>query len=158
VPALTRRRMQDVHQETWLIFYDDIRVGTIAERSGVPLDLDRWGWSLGFYPKWDRPGQIRSGTASTFKLACDAFSLAWQDYQPTCRRRASEAWKHAMWAALRCYRRRPPMVDRAAFAALRSPSRRPSRTSTRRIWIWGGNELFTVGYFVRLRLAQRSKA
>jgi hypothetical protein len=24
--------MQDVHQETWLIFYDDIRLGTIAER------------------------------------------------------------------------------------------------------------------------------
>jgi hypothetical protein len=43
--------MQDVHRETWLIFYDDIRLGTIAERAGVPLDLDRWGWSLGFYPK-----------------------------------------------------------------------------------------------------------
>jgi hypothetical protein len=68
VPALTRRRMQDVHQETWLIFYDDIRLGTIAERAGVLLDLDRWGWSLGFYPKSDRPGEIRSGTAATFKL------------------------------------------------------------------------------------------
>jgi hypothetical protein len=108
VPALTRRRMQDVHQETWLIFYDDIRVGTIAERSGVPLDLDRWGWSLGFYLKSDRPGDIRSGTAATFKLAREAFNQAWQDYLPTCtaqdflvyrRRRASEAWKHAMWAA-----------------------------------------------------------
>jgi hypothetical protein len=52
--------------------------------------------------------EIRSGTAATFKLARNAFSLAWQDYQPTCtekdfiayrRRRASEAWKHAMWAA-----------------------------------------------------------
>jgi hypothetical protein len=32
--------MQDVHQETWLIFYDDIRLGTIAERAGVPLDLE----------------------------------------------------------------------------------------------------------------------
>lgn len=61
VPALTRRRMQDVHQVTWLIFYDDIRVGTIAERSGVPLDLDRWGWSLGFFPKSERPGEIRGG-------------------------------------------------------------------------------------------------
>jgi hypothetical protein len=60
--------MQDVHQETWLIFYDDIRLGTIAERAGVLLDLDRWGWSLGFYPKSDRPGEIRSGTAATFKL------------------------------------------------------------------------------------------
>ena len=109
MPTLTRRRMQDVHQDIWLIFYDDIRVGTIAERSGVPLDLDCWGWSLGFFPKSERPGEIRSGTAATFEQAREAFGRAWQqDYLPTCteqdflayrRRRAFEAWKHAMWAA-----------------------------------------------------------
>src|SRR4051794_28723036 len=108
MPALTRRRMQDVHQETWCIFYDDIRVGTIAERAGVPNDVDQWGWSLGFYPKSDQPGEIRVGTAATFKRAREAFGQAWQDYLPTCteqdfleyrRRRAIEAWKHAMWAA-----------------------------------------------------------
>ena len=97
-----------MHQETWRIFYDGIRVGTIAERAGVPVDVDQWGWSLGFYPKSERPGEIRSGTAATLNLAREAFGQAWLDYLPTCteqdfleyrRRRAREAWKHAMWAA-----------------------------------------------------------
>jgi hypothetical protein len=30
-PELTRRRDPDAQQETWLIHYGDVRVGTIAE-------------------------------------------------------------------------------------------------------------------------------
>jgi hypothetical protein len=61
--------MQDVHQETWLIFYDDIRVGTIAERAGVPLRL---------LSEVGPARRIRSGTAATFKLAREAFGRAWR--------------------------------------------------------------------------------
>jgi hypothetical protein len=43
MPALTRRRDPDANQETWLIHYDDIRVGSIAMRAGVPTDKDQWG-------------------------------------------------------------------------------------------------------------------
>jgi hypothetical protein len=36
MPALTRRRNPDARQESWLVFYGDVRVGTIAIRSGNP--------------------------------------------------------------------------------------------------------------------------
>lgn len=107
-PALTRRRMQGVHQETWHVFYGDIHVGTIGERAGVPRDVDQWHWSIGFYPKSHRQGGWIDETASNFELARAAFERAWQNYLPTCteqdfleyrQRRAFEVWKHAMWAA-----------------------------------------------------------
>jgi hypothetical protein len=47
---LTRRRDPDALQETWLVYYGDVRVGAIAMRSGNPADTDLWGWSCGFYP------------------------------------------------------------------------------------------------------------
>jgi hypothetical protein len=34
MPALTRRRNPDAPQETWRVYYGDVRVGTIAIRSG----------------------------------------------------------------------------------------------------------------------------
>jgi hypothetical protein len=34
MPALTRRREKDRHQECWHIFYADVQVGTITERAG----------------------------------------------------------------------------------------------------------------------------
>ncbi|MCP1765531.1 hypothetical protein ABIF64_006652 [Bradyrhizobium japonicum] len=39
--ALTRRRSDNSHQETWYIYFDDVRVGTISERAGVPVCDDR---------------------------------------------------------------------------------------------------------------------
>jgi hypothetical protein len=50
MPVLTRRRSHDSRREIWLVFYGDIPVGTIAERAGVPANLDQWGWACGFYP------------------------------------------------------------------------------------------------------------
>jgi hypothetical protein len=34
MPTLTRRRSHDSHRETWVVFYGDVPVGTIAERAG----------------------------------------------------------------------------------------------------------------------------
>jgi len=48
--ALTRSRDPDAPQETWLIFYGDVRVGAIAERTGNPPGTDGWQWHCGFYP------------------------------------------------------------------------------------------------------------
>jgi hypothetical protein len=48
--AVTLRRCSDDHQETWLIHYGDVRVGSIATRADVPVDANRWGWSCGIYP------------------------------------------------------------------------------------------------------------
>jgi hypothetical protein len=50
MPALTRRRSTDAREECWHIYYGDVRVGTIAIRSGNPYDEDPWEWSCGFYP------------------------------------------------------------------------------------------------------------
>ena len=50
MPVLTRRRSPDAQQETWLVYYGDLHVGTISERAGVPADADQWSWAVGFYP------------------------------------------------------------------------------------------------------------
>jgi hypothetical protein len=46
----------DLHRESWSIFYQDVRVGTIGWRAGVAVEVDQWGWSLSFYPGLE-PGQ-----------------------------------------------------------------------------------------------------
>jgi hypothetical protein len=33
-----------------LVYCEDVHVGTIGERAGVPVDVDQWQWSCGFYP------------------------------------------------------------------------------------------------------------
>jgi hypothetical protein len=75
-PALTRRRDRDAHQETWLIYFGDVRVGSIAIRSGNPADTGPWGWSCGFYPG-SHPREHQSGTAATFDQARADFEAAW---------------------------------------------------------------------------------
>ena len=52
--TLTRRRSHDSHRETWVVFYGDVPAGTIAERAGVPADLEQWGWTCGFAPALNR--------------------------------------------------------------------------------------------------------
>jgi hypothetical protein len=66
MPALSRRRSREAHQECWHIFYGDVRVGTITERAGVPHDVDQWGWRCGFYLVTHR-GEHADGTAETFE-------------------------------------------------------------------------------------------
>jgi hypothetical protein len=102
-----RRRDPDALQETWIVNFRDVRVGTIAIRSGIPHDEDRWGWNCGFYPG-SEPSEHFSGTATTFKKACADFKAAWRvfsakrteaDYEAWRNQRDQTAWKYAMWDA-----------------------------------------------------------
>jgi hypothetical protein len=79
--TLTRRRSTDPHRESWSVYFDHVRVGTIGKRAGVPVDVDQWGWSLGFYPGLE-PGQRRSGSAATFDQARADFEAAWAGLLP----------------------------------------------------------------------------
>jgi hypothetical protein len=105
MPELTRRR--DPDRECWHVYYGDVRVGTIAERAGVPVDVDQWGWDCGFYPL-SHQGVREDGTAADSETARAEFAAAWERYLPHCseadfgayrRQEAWTAWKHAMWDA-----------------------------------------------------------
>jgi len=72
---LTRRCFYDSHRESWSIYYDDIHVGAIGRRAGVPVNVDQWGWSCGFYPGL-HPGQHQTGSAATFDRARRDFEAA----------------------------------------------------------------------------------
>jgi hypothetical protein len=80
---LTRRRSKETQVECWQIYYDDVQVGTIGLRAGVPGSVDQWGWQCGFYPPSHR-GQQLNGTAVSFDQARDQFDAAWQAYLPNC--------------------------------------------------------------------------
>jgi hypothetical protein len=75
MPALTRRRSKDASEECWHVYYGDVRVGTIAIRSGNPFATDPWQWRCAFYPG-SLPGDCTSGTAASYGEARDAFELA----------------------------------------------------------------------------------
>jgi hypothetical protein len=89
---LTRRRSDDTHRESWTIFYDDVRVGTIGKRAGVPVDVDQWGWSCGFYPGL-HPGQHRSGTAENFEAARAGLEAYWNALLPEIADGAFDAYR-----------------------------------------------------------------
>ena len=55
-------------QESWLILYGDVHVGTIGLRSGNPFDTDQWRWCCGFYPG-SEPGECENGMAASFEAA-----------------------------------------------------------------------------------------
>jgi hypothetical protein len=103
IPELARRRSLE-RQNCWHVYYGDVRVGTIAMRPGVPVDVDQWSWQCGFYPL-EQGGRRLGNTTATFEQARDAFEAAWNAYLPLCteadfneyrRRRAFTAWKYAM--------------------------------------------------------------
>jgi hypothetical protein len=112
MPALTRRRSENQHHVTWQVYYDDINVGFIGERSGVPVDVVRWAWSCGFYPGLD-PGQHRNGTAETFDLARTAFEAAWKDLLPKVPEGAFDEYREYrdMKAEIRAMRARGEKLD-----------------------------------------------
>ena len=78
---LIRRRSDDPHREGWHVYYGDVRVGTIGKRAGVPVDVDQWGWSCGFYPGL-HPGQHRHRTAEKFEQARVGFEADWRALRP----------------------------------------------------------------------------
>ncbi len=106
VSALTRRRDPDARQESWLLSFGDVHVGTISLRSGNPAESDPWQWSCGFYPG-SNPGECTNGTAPTFENARAEF-LAWcAIFLPKRTEADFEAWrperdwtarKYAAWA------------------------------------------------------------
>jgi hypothetical protein len=103
----TRRRSTDAPHATWHIYCGDVRVGSIALRSGNPADTDPWGWSCGFYPG-SHPGEHKSGTAATFDQARADFECAWRvflsnrteaDFQEWRDQRDRTARKYSLWEA-----------------------------------------------------------
>jgi len=106
MPELTRRRYRE-RPDCWHIYFGDVQVGTIARRTGAPIEKDPWEWSAGFYPGSD-PGEIRTGTATTFDHARAGFDAAWRvflsnrteaDFQEWRDARDWTARKYAMWEA-----------------------------------------------------------
>jgi len=75
--ALTRRRSPDAPDECWHVYFGDVRVGTIAIRTGIPHHEDPWGWACGFYPG-GHPAECTSGAAATFDQARVEFEDAWR--------------------------------------------------------------------------------
>ena len=105
MPSLTRRRSDNPHHETWHVYYEDVHVGTIGRRAGVPVYAPQWQWSCGFYPGME-PGQHRTGIGETFEIARAGFEAAWRGVLPALtetafdewrRSRAMHAWKEQMW-------------------------------------------------------------
>jgi hypothetical protein len=106
MPELTRRRSEH-NRQCWHVYYGDVHVGTIAERTGNPPDTDPWEWSCGFYPG-SHPGEHTSDTAATFEQARADFERAWAAFLPNRTEADFQAWrdeqdwtarKYAMWEA-----------------------------------------------------------
>jgi hypothetical protein len=93
MPALTRRRSDNPHHVTWHVYFEDVHVGTIGERAGVPVDVDQWKWSCGFYPGL-HPGQHRYGTAANFYEARAGFEADWATLLPEIPEGAFDEWRH----------------------------------------------------------------
>ena len=88
MPELTRRRSEQHREECWHIYFGDVPVGTIAERTGNPHDTDQWEWSCGFYPG-SGPGEI-------------SFERAWQVFLSNRTEADFQAWRNQRdWTALK---------------------------------------------------------
>ena len=81
MPALLRRRYPE-RPDYWHVYYGDVHIGTIARRVGVPVDIDQWGWILGFYPGTEAD-EYRDGTAVTFDEVRADFEASWKALLPT---------------------------------------------------------------------------
>jgi hypothetical protein len=60
--------------------------------AGVPVDVDRWHWSCGFYPGL-HPGQHRYGTAANFAEALTGFEADWRSLSPEIPEGAFEEYR-----------------------------------------------------------------
>src|SRR5258708_25601931 len=120
MPQLTRRRYPE-RPDCWHVYFDDVHVGTIAIRSGIPHDKDPWSWSCGFYPG-SRPGECTNGSAATFDQARAGFEAAWRLFLAKRTEADFQAWRDARdWTA-----RKYAMWERGE----RLPSQKPSSLMT----------------------------
>jgi hypothetical protein len=141
--ALTRRRDPDASQESWLVYYDDVHVGTIAIRSGNPTDTDSWSWRCGFYPG-SEPGDCTSGTATTFDQA--RFEAAWRLFVTKRTEADFQEWRdNRDWTAEKYRRfdrgeRMPHGLARCTCTLMVGRGRRPKGR-------WGGGMNIRRGLF-----------
>jgi hypothetical protein len=104
MPALTRRRSLDAPDECWHVYYGDVRVGTIAIRTGIPPHEDPWGWNCRFYPG-SHPRECTDGTAANFDQARTDFEQAWAVFLPKRTEADFQKWRDQQaWTAEK-YRR-----------------------------------------------------
>jgi hypothetical protein len=89
--TLTRRRSND-HHDCWHVYFGDVRVGTIAQRIGIPRDQHLWGWTCGFYPG-SHPGECTQGTAATLDQARAGFEAAWRVFLAKRTEADFQAWR-----------------------------------------------------------------
>ena len=97
-PKLSRRRDPEARSESWHIWYDDVRVGTISAVAGLQ-GSSHWAWTCGFHAGLP-DGKQRSGTADRYAVAREAFETAWAEYLPTRSAEAFDDWRHqTAWTA-----------------------------------------------------------
>jgi hypothetical protein len=112
LPLTRRRDHRCRHEETWHIYYGDVRVGTTSQRTGVPLEVDQWGWTCGFCPDL-KPGQDTNGTGADFEAARAGFEEAWNRLLPTLTEAAFEEYRRHrdLLAEIRAKRARGEKLD-----------------------------------------------
>jgi len=104
MPELTRRRNPDSPDECWHVYYGDVRVGTIAIRTGMPPGEDPWSWACGFYPGC-HPRECTDGTVVIFDQARADFEAAWRVFLSKRTEADFQAWRDERdWTAEK-YRR-----------------------------------------------------
>ena len=105
--ALTRRRSPDAPDECWHVYFGDVRVGTIAIRTGIPPHEDPWGWACGFYPG-SHPGNVPTAQLPVSTRPGFDFEDAWRVFLSKRTEADFETWraqrdwttrKYAMWRA-----------------------------------------------------------
>jgi hypothetical protein len=99
-PNQTLNRRRDPHRsDSWLIYFSDIYVGTIARAVGTPNAEPLWQWLCGFYPG-SRPGEQCGGTAPTFDQARADFEAAWRVFSARRTEADYEEWREQRdWTA-----------------------------------------------------------
>ena len=103
MPDLTQREDPN-RRDSWLIYFGDVHVGTIAKSVGNPGAVEQWQWLCGFYPG-SNPGEQRTGSAPSFDAARAAFDAAWREYLPKRTEADFQEWRdQEAWAAEK-YRR-----------------------------------------------------
>ena len=110
--ALTCRRSDNPHQETWHIHYGEMQFDTIGQRAGVPVGVDQWQWSCGFDPSL-HPRQYRYGIAATFAKARAGFEADWHRLLAEIPEGAFDEYRHdrEMRAEIRDRRARGEKLD-----------------------------------------------
>ena len=73
--TLTRRCQHGVHQETWHIYYGDVRIGSLGERPGVRA-ARRMALELRLLSGMD-PSRQQRGIVATFEEPRAGLESAW---------------------------------------------------------------------------------